>query len=88
MTRRILKLSMVTAIAAGWLLASLTAGAEARPASKSLPAETRPLPDPPKSPPATAKSPNPAPERATKAQEHSGLCLDRLIEILHSRSAA
>jgi hypothetical protein len=95
MTCRILKLSMVAAIAAGLLLTSLAAGAEARPVSKSAPAEAKLPPAeaklPPaeaKSPPATPKAPHPALESAAKGEEHSWLCLGRLIELLRSRTAA
>jgi hypothetical protein len=88
MTRRILKLSTAAAVAAALLINSLDAGAEARPASKSAPAEAKSLPDTAKSPPTTAKPTPPAPEPATKAEERSGLCLGRLIEMLRSRSAA
>jgi len=88
MTCRILKLSLIAAIAAALLLASLGAGAEARSASKSMPAEAKSLPDASKSAPATAKPQHPAPEHPTKADEHSDLCFGRLIEMLRSRSAA
>jgi hypothetical protein len=88
MTCRILKLSMVAAIAAGLLLTSLAAGAEARPVSKSAPAEAKLPPAEAKSPPATPKAPHPAPESAAKGEEHSWLCLGRLIELLRSRTAA
>jgi hypothetical protein len=88
MTRRILKLSTATAVAAALLISSFDAGAEARVVSKPVPSEAKSLPDTAKSPPATTKSTPPAPELATKPEERSGLCFGRLIEMLRSRTAA
>jgi hypothetical protein len=88
MTWRILKLSMPAAMAAAFLIGSLPAGAESRPAAKSPQAEERIPPKTAKSPSDAAKPPSNAPEAAAKPHPSDGICLGRLMEILRSRIVA